>query len=197
MRLAEHRLLPRIVPALIDLRPLQPVAGAPATVSVVATRPQADASGWRLEHRDPFGKSERIELVENSTPLANLAAGWHSLRLIVPPSTAPRDVHRAPPEAATLEFFVAAPPVERAGRPAYTRPMLAAAAVSGGAVLALDDLPRLAETIDRVTASRTKAIRAREKPSPLANLPVTNLLMLALLAACAWEWSARARGGKP
>jgi hypothetical protein len=67
----------------------------------------------------------------------------------------------------------------------------AAAVASGGDCIALDSIGSLPARIAQVTAARPA--NRDWLHGPIA----TSLLMLAFVAACAIEWSARARRGMP
>jgi hypothetical protein len=196
MRLAEPRFLARLAPATIDVRPLQPREGDEPRIDVVATRPGADRAGWTLEHVGPDTPADaplRIDLAAPARTLRTrrLEPGWHALRLRTPDGS-----------TVVREFPVAARGLERPGARPRLAGMEAAAIASGGAVVPLDRIDSLPDTIAQLerraeagrTAARPAATR-RPLDSPAAARWAANLLMIALVASCGVEWSLRVRGG--
>jgi hypothetical protein len=92
---------------------------------------------------------------------------------------------------AIRDFLVLPPKPERPGLPAMPAAFEAAAVASGGDCIALDSIDSLPARIAQVAAAR--AANRAWIHGPIA----TSLLMLAFVAACAIEWSARARRGMP
>jgi hypothetical protein len=188
-RLAEGRILARHTPAMLALEPLQPTAALPVRIDIEPTPPTSDLTGWQLEHTRPDGKQDRADASSGAVWLEHLAPGWHSIAVRGPPSS--RDSSALQRPNATRDFLVLPPKPERPGPPAMPAAFEAAAVASGGDCIALDSIGSLPARIAQVTAART-ANRAWLH-GPIA----TSLLMLAFVAACAIEWSARARRGMP
>ena len=189
-RLAAGRMLARLVPATLDIRPLRPVAGVATRIDIVPTRPSAGRTGWQLEHMLPDGRREQLDASADTIRRDDLEPGWHTIMLTVPATGAAASPQRT--AKVSQEFFVHPPEIEHPGPPAEFDAMQAAAIASGGGVVPLAALASLPDTIERLGASRPE-------PSPRwsDSLLMTNLLMLALLASCALEWSQRARRGIP
>jgi hypothetical protein len=142
--------------------------------------------------------------------LAGLPAGVHEVRLVAPVRPTRPDGGDVAPEPAVVSvahtLLVAAATVERAGTPAATAALEAAARASGGAVVPLDRLDTLpqvlATLLDRPGAPGTAGPRssdaidppyapsAREAGGPA--IPAAGLrdplLLLALVAAAAAAW---------
>ena len=196
MRLAQPHFLGRLVPGTIDIRPLQPREGDDVRIDVTATRPTADRAGWSLEHAGPATPADAPRPIGLTQPLhtlrmERLEPGWHTLRLRTPAGP-----------AVTREFPVRSRAVERPGPRARVAGMEAAAIASGGAVVPLDRIASLPDTIGQLER-RAEARRASPEPatgrglldSPAASRRVANLLMIALVVSCAVEWSLRSRRG--
>lgn len=199
-RLAERRVLARLAVATLELHPRHLAAGDAARIDVVPTAGGADLSGWRLEHRGPDGATQRLDLPPLQVRLERLAPGWHTLALVPPPDGDRPARSSVPRGEVSCEFLVTPPVEERPGGPARTADMVAAAVASGGAVVPLDAIGSLADTLaDRIArggAAEAAAGRPRVEPL-LGSALASNLLMLALLASCGLEWSLRAGRGMP
>ena len=189
-RLAEGRMLARLVPATLDIRPLRPVAGVATRIDIMPTRPGADRAGWQLDHTLPDGRREPLDASAETILRDDLEPGWHTVTLTVSAAAAAASSSRT--EKVSREFFVAPPEVERPGPPAECAALQAAAIASGGSVVPLAALATLPDTIERLVASRTEP-----SSRSFRSLVTTNLLMLALLVACAVDWSLWARRGLP
>lgn len=190
VRLAEGRMLARHAPATIDIRPLRPVAGDVSRIDIASTRPKADRAGWQLKLTRPDGRGEALAALRTTIGIDDLEPGWHTLTLIVP--VAPESPSSPQTETVWREFFVVPPVDERPGPPATADAMQAAAIASGGAVVPLAAVASLPARIRLLAAGRADTPSARPfSPSTM------HLLMLALLAACVFEWSQRAGQGMP
>lgn len=188
-RLAEGRILARHTPATLTLEPSQPAARDAVRIDIEPTRPVVDLRECDLEHRRPDGSQNRINAASGTVWLDHLEPGWHSITLRgLPDSVA---ASGASPATVSQDFLVRAPESERPGTPAMPAALEAAAVATGGDRIALDSIGSLPERIDRLTASQ--ATNRAWLHGPVA----TSLLMLACVAACAGEWSARARRGLP
>lgn len=188
-RLAEIRILARHTTAMLALEPSRPTAALPVRIDIVPTPPTFDLADWQLEHTRPDGQQERADASSGAVWVEHLAPGWHSIALRGPPSL--RDTAALQRPDATTDFLVLPPKPERPGPPAMPVAFEAAAVASGGDVIALDSIGTLPARLARVTAAR--AANRAWLHGPIT----TSLLMLALVAACAIEWSARARRGIP
>jgi hypothetical protein len=188
-RLAEGRILARHTPAMLALEPSRPTTARPVRVDIAPTPPTFDLAGWQLEHTRPDGQRERADASSGAVWLEHLAPGWHSIALRGPPAS--RDAAAPTRPNATTDFLVLPPEPERPGLPAMPAAFEAAAVASGGDCIALDSIGSLPARMARVTAAR--AANRDWRHGPIA----TSLLLLAFVAACAIEWSARARRGMP
>lgn len=196
-RLAEGRILSRHTPAMLSLEPSRPAAGDTMRIDIEPTRPTTDLAGWQLEHTRPDGRQEPADASSGSVRLDRVEPGWHSIALSGLPASLVATVANRPTVA--RDFLVLPPQPERPGPPAMPAAFEAAAVSSGGDVVALDSIGALPESIARVMAARAST-RTRLDGTRTAWLhgPIaTSLLMLACVAACAIEWSARARRGLP
>jgi hypothetical protein len=190
VRLAEGRMLARHAPATIDIRPLRPVAGDVSRIDIASTRPKADRAGWQLKLTRSDGRGEALAALRTTIGIDDLEPGWHTLTLIAP--VAPESPSSPQTETVWREFFVVPPVDERPGPPATADAMQAAAIASGGAVVPLAAVASLPARIRLLAAGRADTPSARPfSPSTM------HLLMLALLAACVFEWSQRAGQGMP
>lgn len=188
-RLAEGRILARYTPAMLSLEPSRPAAGDTMRIDIEPTRSTTDLAGWQFEHAGPDGRQEPADASSGTVWLDHLEPGWHSVALSGPPSS--RDATGAKPPAVSWDFLVLPAKPERPGPPAMTAAFEAAAVASGGDRISLESIASLVERIPRGTAPRATNRAWLHGPT------ATSLLMLAFLAACAIEWSARARRGLP
>jgi hypothetical protein len=174
-RLAEGRILARYTPAMLSLEPSRPAAGDTMRIDIEPTRPTTDLAGWQLEHTGPDGRQEPADASSGTVWLDHLDAGWHSIAIHTRPTI-------------SRDFLVLPAKPEQPGPPAMTAAFEAAAVASGGDRISLESIGSLPERIPRLQGPR---------PAWLHGPTATSLLMLAFVAACAIEWSARARRGLP
>ncbi len=177
-RLAEGRILARYTPAMLSLEPSRPAAGDTMRIDIEPTRPTTDLAGWQLEHTGPDGRQEPADASSGTVWLDHLDAGWHSVAIHTRPTI-------------SRDFLVLPAKPEQPGPPAMTAAFEAAAVASGGDRISLESIGSLPERIPRVAAARATSRAWLHGPT------ATSLLMLAFVAACAIEWSARARRGLP
>jgi hypothetical protein len=186
-RLAERRRLARLVAATVAVRPLDPLVGESVHVDVMPTRPTADLAGWTLEVESADQSPRRLGIV-GALPgavatlrLEGLAAGRHRLRLVPPAQTV------APPMTVTeREIVVNERHVEAAGGPAGTGPLQAAIEAGGGAVVPLDRIEMLPDTIAAMFGGRRE--RGDRSPHWLKSQSAAHLFLVAFVAACAVAW---------
>lgn len=196
-RLAEGRILARHTPATLAFEPSQATAGASVRVAIEPTWPAADLRDCAVVHTRPDGRQDRTSAGSGTVWLDHLEPGWHSVALRgMPVSPA---ITTAGPSSVSQDFLVLPPQPERPGPPADAAAFAAAAVASGGDCLSLESIGSLPEGIARVTAARATSRAWLQGPTPgWFHGPIaTSLLMLALVAACAIEWTARARRGMP
>jgi hypothetical protein len=204
-QLAEGRILARHTPATLALEPSRITAGASVRIAIEPTWPAADLRDCALVHTRPDGRQERANARSGTVWLDHLEPGWHSVALGGMPASPA--ITTAGPSHVSLDFLVLPPQPERPGPPADAAVFAAAAVTSGGDCLSLGSIGSLPERVTSVRAARATN-RARlhgprpawlhgPRPAWLHGPTVTSLLMLALVAACAIEWTARVRRGMP
>ena len=186
-RLAERRRLARLVAATVAVRPLDPLVGEPVHIDVMPTRPTADLAGWTLEVESPDEPPRRLGIV-GALPgavatlrLEGLAAGRHRLRLVPPAQTVD-----LPMTVTEREIVVNKRRVEPAAGPAGTGPLQAAIEVAGGAVVPLDRIEMLPDTIAAMIGGRRE--RGGRTPHWLKSQSAAHLFLVAFVAACAVAW---------
>ena len=208
MKLAQTHLLSRLASATIEIHPLRVQAGDSARIDVTPTRRTAAQAGWYLEHvarAQASGEPETIERIEipDSLPpekqedlsratvapvvrLEQLEPGWHALRLFTLASpTIP---------LAAIDFFVASRKDEQPGPRARVEAMMSAALASGGAVVPLNRIATLPDTIAQIDARMEQLTGRHSVERRLFSAEsLANLLMITLLVACAVDWSLRDR----
>lgn len=185
-RLAERRRLARLVAATLAVRPLDPLVGKTIRVDLMPTRPMTDLAGWILEVESSAGPPRRLGIA-GGTPgavatlqLEELAAGRHRLRLIPP-----ADAADWPATTIVHEIVVNEPLVEQAAGPAGTGPLRAAFAAGGGAVVPLDRIETLPDTIAKAIGSEQRGDRSSHW---LTSQTAAHLLLATLVAACTAAW---------
>jgi len=193
-RLAEPHRLARHVAATVAVRPPDPVSDESLVVTIMPTRRTTALAGWTLAIAGGAGPTQRIAVPDSrpgepvSLRIESLPAGRHTLRLVPPPAgIGAGDV--LPPTSIEHDVVVNEPAVERAGGPAGTAPMAAVAAATGGAVVTLDRLAALPDTI----AAVERAARAGMMPPPprwFESQAFAHALLATLVVAClaAWLW---------
>ena len=193
-RLAERHLLGRLVAARLEARPCDPIAGETVWVDVVPTRDDMSLAGWAVEVEKENGQPRHVSLDVSTAgatatiPLAGLPAGRHAVRLVSPgqsPAETPATIRR--------EIIVNEPARETAGGPAGSGPFAAAARLSGGAVVPLDRLDTLPDTISRLDADRAAAT-ARSGPRWFESQVFAHLLLAATVATGLMAWRPRSAG---
>ena len=187
LRLAVGHVLARQQPASIAIQPPRPAPGTVIRVDVQQLRPETDLSGWRLQHLRPDGSRSEKTLDARSLRLDPVQPGWHSLA-VLPPD----DGHSDEPQPICRDFFVPPAALERPGPAADTLGMEAAAIASGGAVVRLDAISSLAQTLARLASVDQSAIDPAGRQTWLIGL-----LVGAFVAACSIDWALRARRGLP
>ncbi len=186
-RLAERRRLARLVAATVAVRPLDPLVGEPLRVDVMPTRSTADLAGWTLEVESPDQPPRRLGLVGalpgvvDTLRLEGLAAGRHRLRLVPPAQT-----FDLPMTVTEREIVVNERQVEPAAGPAGTGPLQAAIEAGGGAVVPLDRIEMLPDTIAAMIGGRRE--RGDGGPHWLKSQSAAHLFLVAFVTACAVAW---------
>jgi hypothetical protein len=186
-RLAERRRLARLVAATVAVRPLDPLVGEPVHVDVMPTRPTADLAGWTLEVESPDQPSRRLGIVGalpgavDTLRLEGLAAGRYRLRLVPPAQSVD-----LPMTVTEREIVVNERHVEPAAGPAGTGPLQAAIEAGGGAVVPLDRIEMLPDTIAAMIGGRRE--RGDGGPHWLKSQSAAHLFLVAFVAACAVAW---------
>jgi hypothetical protein len=196
-RLAEGRILARHTPATLALEPSRATAGDSVRITIEPTWPAADLHDCALVHTRPDGRQDHTSAASGTVWLHDLEPGWHSVALRGMPASPA--ITTAGPATVSQDFLVLPPQPERPGPPANAAAFAAAAVASGGDCLALESIGSLPERVARVTAMRATSRGWFHGPRPgwFHGPLATSLFMLALVAACAIEWSARARRGMP
>ncbi len=186
-RLAERRRLGRLVAATIAVRPLDPLLGEPVRVDLMPTRPTTDLTGWTLAVEASDHLSHQIKILQNrpgsvaSLQLDGLAAGRHQLTLVPPTPTV-----GLPTAVMMHEIVVNEWDIEAADGPAGTGPLREATAAGGGAVVPLDQIDTLPDTIERVISGRRTG---GDNSLPwLASQSAAHLVLAAFVLACAVAW---------
>ena len=151
------------------------------------TRPTADLAGWTLEVESPDQPPRRLGIV-GALPgavatlrLEGLAAGRHRLRLVPPAETVD-----LPMTVTEREIVVNERHVETAAGPAGTGPLQAAIEAAGGAVVPLDRIEMLPDTIAAMIGGRRE--REGDGPHWLKSQSAAHLFLVAFVAACAVAW---------
>ena len=187
LRLAVGHVLARQQPASIAIQPPRPAPGTVIRVDVQQLRPETNLSGWRLQHLRPDGSRSEKTLDARSLRLDPVQPGWHSLA-VLPPDDGRSDE----PQPICRDFFVPPATLERPGLTADTLGMEAAAIASGGAVVRLDAISSLAQTLARLARVDQSAIDPAGRRTWLIGL-----LVAAIVAGCSIDWALRARRGLP
>jgi len=186
-RLAERRWLGRLVAATIAVRPLDPLLGEPVRVDLMPTRPTTDLTRWTLAVEGSGHPPRQLQITGSqpgsvaSLQLDGLAAGRHRLTLVPPTPTV-----GLPATVMTHEIVVNERAVEAADGPAGTGPLREAIATGGGAVVPLDQIDTLPDTIESVISGRRTG--GDHSPPWLASQSAAHLLLAAFVAACAVAW---------
>jgi hypothetical protein len=186
-RLAERRRLGRLVAATIAVRPLDPLLGEPVRVDLMPTRPTTDLTRWTLAVEGSGHPPRQLQITGSqpgsvaSLQLDGLAAGRHRLTLVPPTPTV-----GLPATVMTHEIVVNERAVEAADGPAGTGPLREAIATGGGAVVPLDQIDTLPDTIESVISGRRTG--GDHSPPWLASQSAAHLLLAAFVAACAVAW---------
>jgi hypothetical protein len=191
-RLAERHLLGRLVDARLEARPCDPIVGETVWIDVVPTRDDVSLAGWAVEVEAEGTPLRRVSLDAGAAatiPLAGLPAGRHAVRLV--PSGQPP---AAKPAAIRREIIVNEPARETVGGPSGSGPFAEAARLSGGAVVPLDRLDTLPDTISRLDAERAAAT-ARSGPRWFESQAFAHLLLAATVATGLVAWRQRPAGG--
>lgn len=190
-RLAERRQLARLMAATVAVRPLDPLVGETIRVDVMPTRPTTNLAGWILEVESSAGPPRRLAIgggmagAVATLQVEGLAAGLHRLRLMPPADAA----DRPPPTTIEHEIVVNERLVERVAGPAGTGALRVAVEAGGGAVVPLDRIETLPDTITTAIGGRQRGDRS---PLWLASQTAAHLLLATLVSACAAAWWPRA-----
>jgi hypothetical protein len=204
LRLAVPHQLDRLFPATVRVHPAAPVTGEPVRLEIVPSRTAAPLAGWQVEvaarGADLPGGPRRIPLSAaglggaTTVVIDGLAAGLHTARLVPPadtPSAAP----------AAVDLVVTDPPVEMPDGTAAVMAFAAAARASGGAVVRLDAITSLPETLatieSRATAAAVPAAGRADQPGRLSSRGLAHLLLATLVAVTAAAWWQPRRGATP
>jgi hypothetical protein len=204
LRLAGPHQLDRLFPATVRVHPAAPVTGEPVRLEIVPSRTAAPLAGWQVEvvarGADPPDGMRRIPLSAaglggvTTVAIDGLAAGLHTARLVPPadtPSAAP----------AAIDLVVTDPPAEMPDGAAAVTAFAAAARASGGAVVRLDAITSLAETLaaidSRAEAAAVHAAGRADRPGRLSSRGLAHLLLAALVAVTTAAWWQPRRGATP
>lgn len=195
LRLAASHQLDRLFPVTLRVHPAAPVAGEPVRLDVAASRTAAPLTGCHVEVTArgavPSAEPRRIPLPAaglggtTSVVIDGLAAGLHTARL-VPPADAPSAASGA------IDIVVTDPAVERPDGGAAVTAFAAAARASGGAVVRLDEIGSLPETLaavaSRADATAAKAAGRADPPGGLSSRGMAHLLLATLVAVAITAW---------
>ena len=187
LRLAETRLLGRLVAATLAVRPLDPVVGETVRVDVVPTASATDLSTWKVEMIAPDGSQQLLTLGGGEpgragvVQLDGLASGRHLIRL-VPPSLP----HGLPTTPIEREIVVNEPLIEASRQAAGTVPLQRAIMARGGTVVPLDRIDALPDAVTAAIASP----RTRDSVLPdwLSSRTTAHLMLAVLVGACVMAW---------
>lgn len=209
MRLARTHMLARLSPATLELRPLKPRQGQSLLIDVASTRRGEDPAGWLLEHVSPQNIRSRFSIQDKARTvrLEQLLPGWQTLHLFVAQAGSEQAIGPDTQPVESRDFFVSAAGslaggqliLEQPGSPARIEAMQAAAAVSGGSVVTLEQTATLADALIQIDKQRLQRERASKKLTAatkvrqfLSSVTAANLMLLILVLACGIDWSLRA-----